>query len=107
MMQPKFFVYFSLVMLLSCGNPEEKSDSHLTDEQLATLMFDMHLSDAVLSGLRAENKDSISEVIWLKMTDIYGLSKEELEREVVNLQSDPVKVKVIYERVRQMIDSIQ
>jgi hypothetical protein len=92
--------------LLSC-NREEKKQYRLTDEQLANLMFDLQLSEVVLPSVGPAEQDTLKSILNRQMFSIYNLTPEEIQNEVMLLESDPKKLKEIMDRVKIKADSIQ
>jgi|SRR6187402_506499 len=78
----------------------------LTDDQLAQLMFDVQLSDVAVSEATGTARDTLSELFWLRLTEIYKLSKPELMAEIRKLETDAEKMKIIMDKVQITSDSI-
>lgn len=95
-----------MVAFLSCESPV-KEVNRMSEEQLALVMFDMHIADVMLAGMTFQQQDSIRKLYWTKMEERYKLPEEELKHEIQKLESQPEKFKVVLGRVKQMIDSIQ
>jgi hypothetical protein len=106
----KGWIGVGLLLLLLGTGCEPKKDSVefvLTDEQLYHLMYDMFLSEAVLSGLKEDHQDSVRQLFWLRMTEVYDMSEKELRAEVEKIQTDPDKLRYVLDRVKQDLDSIR
>ncbi len=69
-------------------------------------MTDIHLSETMMASLSIEQQDSLKNLFWNKLTEVYKLSKEELITEVELLESDPEKLKVIIGEIKINTDSI-
>ena len=98
--------FISIHFLISCASSEKKT-YRLSDEQLTHLLFDIHFADVILTDITPAQKDSLEDVYWKKMNDIYHLSKDEIREEIDKLESEPEKLMIIIERVKAMADSIQ
>jgi len=100
-----FVVFF--VALSGCQPKETNVKYTLSDEQLSRLMFDLQLSEVAVSEVEGAARDSLRDLFWLKLTEIYKMSKPELTEEIRKLETDPVKMKVIMDQVQVMSDSIR
>ncbi len=85
---------------------QQKKNYSLTDEQLANLMLDLHLSETMLISLNSEQQDSLKDLYWEKLTLVYQLSEEEIKMQVALLESDPEKLKDIMDQIKFRSDSI-
>ena len=91
----------------SCRDKPKKPEYKLTDKQLADLIYDLQVSEVAIQGLLPEKKDSLSDLFWLRMTKIYKLSSEELKAEIARMETDPEKLKKIYDEVKAAVDTLQ
>lgn len=107
-MSKPYMVYLCVVLFIfGCASPSANVNYSLSDEQLSRLMFDLQLSDVILSEATGATKDSLSDAFWLRLTEIYKLSKPDLTEEVRKLEMDPEKMKVIMDQVQVLSDSIR
>ena len=93
-------------LYLSCDKAE-KQTYKLSDEQLARVLFDIHFADVMLPSLTMTQQDSVAEIYWDRMADIYKMPEAEIRAEIEKLESEPEKLKLILVRVKSMADSIQ
>ncbi|HEY3386574.1 MAG TPA: hypothetical protein VGK46_08700 [Saprospiraceae bacterium] len=100
-----FFLAFT-ISIFACQPPEANVKYTLSDEQLSHLMFDLQLSEVAISEVTGGARDTLSELFWLRLTEVYKLSKSELTEEIRKLETDPVKMKEIMDQVQVMSDSI-
>lgn len=107
MSKPAMICVLIIAALAACQPKEVNVKYTLSDEQLSRLMFDLQLSDIAISEAKGESRDSLSELIWHRLTEIYKLSKPELAEEIHKLETDPVKMQSIMDQVQVMSDSIQ
>lgn len=98
---------FYLFSCSSCGPKESPPDYVLSDEQLSNLMLDIQLADVVLGEVNGLKRDSLKDVLWLRMVDIYDHPVYELEKEVRKLESDQEKLSSIMDRVQVLLDSLR
>jgi hypothetical protein len=96
-----------LISIGACKKPETKAVSRLTDEQLAHLMLDLQFSEATLPEFSRERQDSLKELYFRQFSSIFKLSAEEIKEEVRNLEDDPDKLKMIFDRVKILADSLR
>lgn len=102
------FIFSILLMLVTgCKPAEAKVEYKLKDQQLTHLMYDIQLSEITLSELPPPQRDSLKDLFWLRMTEIYKLSEHEIRSEVDKLESDPAKMKMIIDQVKEVSDSIR
>lgn len=74
---------------------------------MAHLMLDLQLADNMLTELNAKQQDTVKILLEKKLQDIYHLTPEDIKKQMALLQTDPVKLKLILNRAKQMADSIQ
>ena len=104
----RYFLTLSIVLVLSPGCEKKVTHSYkLTDEQLAQLMLDIHLSDVIIPELSEKHQDSVKMILWKRLEDIYQLPESELKMEIDKLEDEPEKLKLIVNRARELADSIQ
>ena len=96
-----------LAIVFSCTPDQPKIEYKLTDEQLSNLMYDLYFSEAVLMGQNGERRDTVRTIFWQRMTEVYGMDEAALRAEIEKLKSDPEKLKLLFDRVKQEVDSLQ
>jgi hypothetical protein len=97
---------FFCLLIFSCTKVE-KPTYKLTDDQLAKVLFDIHFADVMLPSLTIPQQDSVKQIYWNQMEEIYKMPESEIREEIKKLESDPEKFKVIIGQVKEMADSIQ
>ena len=103
-----FFCFcFMLISTFGCGDEKPKIEYTLTDEQLSNLMYDLYFSEALLMGHGGERRDTVRTVFWERMTEVYNMDEAALRAEIEKLKSDPEKLKMLFDRVQQEVDSLQ
>lgn len=98
---------FALSFWLACNSNEKKEVYLLSDEQLARLFLDIQLSEVTLTGLPPAKADSLSVLYMKRMSSIYQLREDDIKAEILRLEADPEKMKMIIERAGTISDSIQ
>jgi hypothetical protein len=96
-----------LLLLFSCKKQKVIVDYRLDTEQLIQLMYDVQWSDAAIANLSPERKDSLRTLFWEKLTTIYGMTEEEIKNEIHKLESDPETMKLVFDRIKEMSDTIK
>jgi hypothetical protein len=96
-----------LVMVLAACQPKEINVKYtLSDEQLSLLMFDIQLSEIAVDEVTGSARDTLNELFWKRLTEVYKLSKPEIVDEIRKLETDPEKMKAIMDQVQVLSDSI-
>jgi hypothetical protein len=95
------------VAMPACQKNEANVKYTLSDEQLSRLMFDLQLSEVAVSEVTGDARDSLSDLLWEKLVGAYQLSRPQLTEEIRKLETDPVKMKVVMDRVQVLADSIR
>jgi hypothetical protein len=98
---------FLFLMLVSCGTEQPKPTYSLTDDQLSSLLNDLYFSEALLISQTGAKRDSIRTLFWQRMTEVYKMDEATLRAEVEKLKVDPEKLKMIFDRVKTEVDSLQ
>jgi hypothetical protein len=94
-------------VLVSCQRKEAKVDYKLSDEQLTHLMYDVQLSDAAIMGTSGLHADTLKELFWTRLTKTYGLSRSEIRSEIEKLETDPQKMKTVFDSIKVWSDTIK
>ena len=104
-------IFISIILaclsFMSCQKKEVKVEYKLSDEQLIRLMYDVQLSEAALSGVTTERGDTLKEIFWTRLMTVYGLSKSEIKTEIEKLESDPEKMKTVFDSIKVWSDTIK
>jgi hypothetical protein len=101
----KLVFFMAIALFFSCKSATRPS-YQLSDEQLAQVMLDLHMADVILPQLHADQQDSVKQLFWRKMSVAYQMPEADLQREMELLESDPEKLKLIVNRVKELADSI-
>src|SRR5678809_722349 len=100
-------ILFSTLVLFSCKKQIVRMNYKLNDEQLTHLMYDVQLSDAAIMGVSGHNADSLKTLLWTRLTTSYGLSRADIKSEIEKLQSDPEKMKAVFDSIKVWSDTIK
>lgn len=107
MVNKSLFLLILILGLFSCSPPPKEEKSSLKEEELVNLMLDLHLADIILPTLTGIEQDSFKTVYWKKLSGHYKLSEEDIRREILILESDPKKMKMILGLVKSRTDSLR
>jgi len=100
-------ILLSTIAFVACEKKIVRMDYKLNDEQLTHLMYDVQLSDAAIMGVTGHNADSLKTLLWTRLTTSYGLSKADIKSEIEKLQSDPEKMKAVFDSIKVWSDTIK
>jgi hypothetical protein len=95
------------ICLLSCGKKQAGSTYRLNDPELTRLMYDVQLADIAIASSAGQHGDTLKDLLWQRLTTIYGLSKEEIKTEIRKLESDPEKMKMVFDSIKVWSDTIK
>jgi hypothetical protein len=96
-----------MVFTWACQSAGQKSTYKLSDDQLTHLLLDIQFSEVTLAELTKPKKDSLIDLYWLRFAEIYKISSEEIKTEMMQLEADPVKMKLIVDRMKMLADSLR
>ncbi len=95
------------LVLLSCKKQGTPVEYKLSDEQLTHLMYDVQLSDAAITSVSGVHGDTLRELFWNRLSTIYGLSEADIKSEIQKLESDPDKMKSVFDSIKVWSDTIK
>jgi len=101
------FLLGGLLLLLACHKKEKKITYKLSDRQMTQLVYDVQLSDAVIINVAGGHGDSLKAKFFERLTTVYGLSREEIKAEIQKLESDPDRMKAVYDSIKVWSDTIK
>lgn len=102
------YVCLLILGMFGCSKEQPKQIEYkLTDEQLSNLMYDLYFSEAVLIGQGGSRRDTVRTLFWQRMTEVYHMDEAGLRAEIEKLKNDPEKLKLLFDRVKQEVDSLQ
>lgn len=85
------------VLLLAC---EQRNETTLpTDEVLIELIYDLHLAEASMNRVHASRQDSVSDVLRERIASSYGISPEQMDTWLSELQQSPDHLNAVYDSV--------
>jgi hypothetical protein len=102
-----WILFLMIILIFSCDKKEKKIEYKLSDDQLTHMMYDIQVSDAAIMGVTGTHGDTLRDIFWNRLTTIYGLSKEEIRSEVAKLESDPEKMKTVFDSIKAWSDTIK
>ncbi|WP_235296072.1 DUF4296 domain-containing protein [Portibacter marinus] len=91
------------VLMISC----QSGKSELSDEKLAKIIADMHISELALERYNESFQDSLSEVFIEKLSVIHDVPKETIKKEVELLMQDRTRQSEVYTLVIDILQDIE
>ena len=102
------FLSLSLCLFLfACEKKTKQIEYRLSDDKLTHLMYDVQIADAAITGATGHQADTLRELMWNRLTTIYGLSEKEIKSEINKLQTDPEKMKTVFDSIKAWSDTIR
>jgi len=95
-----------LLILLFTQCKSEKKEYALTDNQIKTLLMDIHTSEAALQSVFGRRKDSLR-IVYMK--HIYKINRTDsifVQFFLLKLREDPEKMEVIYQQMLEEMSAI-
>ena len=102
-----FIMLWAGMFIMSCQKKEVKVEYKLSNQQLTRLMYDVQLGEAAMSGVTTERGDTLKELLWTRLTTVYGLSRAEIKAEIEKLESDPERMKAVFDSIKVWSDTIK
>ncbi len=102
-----FLIGLFFMICQSCAPKAEKVEYVLSDEQLSNLMLDLQLTEVALGDVNGLRRDSLHDVFWARMEEVYKHPVPALEHEIQKLESDQEKLSLVMNRVQVLLDSIR
>ncbi|MDX1476547.1 MAG: hypothetical protein R3301_02535 [Saprospiraceae bacterium] len=91
-----------LLVLIACR--EEPPELPLSDQELITILVDLHLAEGAMQRVPAEWKDSIGAEVRARIAVQHGMTPEEIETLIGRLQLVPEKSMMLYDSVIARLD---
>jgi len=92
-----------LFSFLSCS----KNASALSDDKLAQVIADMHISEIALKRHDLHLQDSLTEVYLAKLEQIHTLERDMIKREVEELMQDRKRQSAVYTKVITILQDLE
>jgi hypothetical protein len=95
----KFRRFLPVLIFLAFISCEEKPSCTMPEEQLVLVLGDMQVAEAAAQSLIGAVKDSVLEVYYDQIFSIHGVERASFELCFDELQQDPQRLSLIYEKV--------
>jgi hypothetical protein len=94
------------VLLFFTACKPSKYDSQLTisEKKMVNILLDIHVAEGAAGTLSGTVKDSISQIYYQQICDIYQISQDELHQNMEIMRNDPKLAFFLY---NQVIDSLK
>jgi hypothetical protein len=89
----------AVLLLLALSCKKEKSSLPISEEELVTVMADVHLAEAALQDQYGMKKDSLARLYYRQIYRLHGITEEDFQKTMKRLRNDPGRVEQLYERV--------
>ncbi|MEO1438736.1 MAG: DUF4296 domain-containing protein [Bacteroidota bacterium] len=100
------FVVLIFGLLGSCNSPEPETYKPLLDqEEMITLLSDIHLAEGTFQQYKGEERDSISALRYAQILHNHGLSRAEFEQEFEWWLGHPDRADELYIKILEYIDN--
>jgi hypothetical protein len=107
-MRIAYFLFgISILFFNSCAPKTIPTEYILTDEQLSNLMLDMQLVEVAMGEVNGEARDSLKTALSEQLEEVYNQPITVLESEIRKLESYPVKLIQVMDRVQVLMDSLR
>lgn len=97
----------SMLFFISCAPKTLPPEYILSNEQLSNLMLDMQLAEVAMGEVNGVSRDSLKEAFSGRFEEVYKQPLPVLENEIRKLESDPVKLNLVMDRVQVLLDSLR
>ncbi len=85
----------------ACGKKEKLP---LSEQELVSVLVDVHAAEAALVHLTAEDKDSLARIYYDQIMEIHGVKREDFDTCVAMMMRDPELMQEIYEQVTEAVN---
>ncbi len=103
-MKKAFFVFFlTLLFVFSC---EEKAPLPLKEEELITVLRDIHIAEAAMQNLIGITKDSVGEIYYEQTLNLHNIKKADFDSSMVILRRDPDRLGLIYDKIIEELEAV-
>ena len=79
----------------------------LPESTIVAVLVDIQISEAALSGLSWENKDSLTGVYYQQAFERSGVRQEEFVRSMDVLRDDPKRLEIVYGQVVERLEVLR
>jgi len=101
------WIGFLSLFFCACEKKVKQVEYRLSDDKLTHLMYDIQVADAAITGVTGKNADTLRELMWTRLTTIYGLPENEIKSEIRKLEGDPEKMKTVFDSIKVWSDTIR
>jgi hypothetical protein len=91
------FVSISLLLLLVISCKPKTNDDVLSEKEFASLLIDMHIADALVTGYSGTTRDSVE--VYRPVFVKHKVSKKQFDRTFAYYTQNPKKLTEVYNRV--------
>ena len=105
------FILFTIILILSSCNQDKTMDIDMSDEDVVSILQDVHLANSILLKYRIYERDSVSQILRSQIAEIHNISVEGIDYVMEQIQLSPAKYlaleKKTVENLKSMKDSLK
>ena len=96
-----FGILMCFALFSSCQS--DKAKYSYTNDELATIIADLHIAENLANSGVGKQKDSLAKQFYSEVFQIHKLDSMEIEQNIELLKNDPKKMAVVYELVLEVL----
>lgn len=93
---------FLFLLLTNCGN--KKVALPLPLEEVADIIIDVHSAEAALQSVYGRRKDSLAQVYYHQIYEIYEIDSLEFKALMLTLRNHPDLMQSVYKRAMEKVE---
>ena len=102
----KSLVLFVLTIVLLIGCEEKAEPYNFSDEEIKTILADIHTSEAALQSVFGIRKDSLRQIYMNDIYKIHHTDSLKIVRLLNKLREDPEKIEIVYQQLLEEMSAI-
>ncbi len=100
----KGFLSLAIFLFVCSACAKKKTAPSMAQEDLVSLLTDVHLAEAALQNVYGVTKDSLAAVYYSDICTIHRLSRPELDKVMAELRENPLAMSETYREVIKRIE---
>lgn len=95
----------TMLILISCtACQKEKYVYQLSDQQLESIIIDIHASEGMVKNFEITLRDSISRVYYDQIMDIHEVEEPIFKKDFEMLKRNPEKLEELYKKIEKELE---
>ncbi len=99
-----FSIFCIVFLFTACTTKKYDSQLTISEKKMVAILLDLHIAEGAAGTLSGAVKDSVSQVYYQQICDIYHISQDELHQNMEIVRNDPKLTFFLY---NQVIDSLK